>query len=83
MRSATAEVVSSTKLGQPGSLIVDSIDRTGLNIDDEKMAKILEVDREAWRGEVALVERHFEFIGERLPQEMRDELANLEKRLVG
>ncbi|MFN8052947.1 MAG: phosphoenolpyruvate carboxykinase (GTP) [Acidimicrobiales bacterium] len=62
---------------------LDSIDRTGLDLDDSRMAKILEVDDEAWRGEVALVEGHFEFIGERLPQEMRDELANLEKRLIG
>jgi phosphoenolpyruvate carboxykinase (GTP) len=61
---------------------LDAIDRDGLDLDDDTMAKILEVDREAWRGEVALVEGHFEFIGERLPQEMRDELANLEKRLV-
>ena len=61
---------------------VDGIDRSGLDIDDETMAKILDVDNEAWRGEVALVEGHFDFIGERLPQEMRDELSALEKRLV-
>ncbi len=60
---------------------VASIDRTGLDIDDDKMAKILAVDSDAWRGEVSLVEGHFDFIGERLPQEMRDELQNLEKRL--
>ena len=47
------------------------------------MSKILAVDNESWRGEVALVEGHFGFIGERLPQEMKDELAALEKRLVG
>ncbi len=46
------------------------------------MEQLLAVDDEAWRGEVALVEEHFEFIGERLPQEMRDELTELEKRLV-
>ena len=60
---------------------VASIDRSGLDIDDDKMAKILAVDSDAWRGEVSLVEGHFDFIGERLPQEMRDELQNLEKRL--
>ncbi|MCO5311955.1 MAG: phosphoenolpyruvate carboxykinase (GTP) [Microthrixaceae bacterium] len=61
---------------------VDAIDRTGLDIDDEMMAKILEVDNDAWRQEVPLVEGHFAFIGERLPTEMRDELADLEKRLA-
>jgi phosphoenolpyruvate carboxykinase (GTP) len=60
---------------------VDSIDRSGLDIDDDQMTKILAVDNEAWRGEVPLVEDHFTFIGERLPQEMRDQLAGLEKRL--
>ncbi|MEZ5255003.1 MAG: phosphoenolpyruvate carboxykinase (GTP) [Microthrixaceae bacterium] len=61
---------------------VDAIDRTGLDLDDEMMAKILEVDNDAWRQEIPLVEGHFAFIGERLPTEMRDELADLEKRLA-
>ena len=61
---------------------VESLDRSGLDIDDEQMAKILEVNAEAWRGEVPLIEGHFEFIGERLPSEMRDELQALEKRLA-
>ncbi|NLA35700.1 MAG: phosphoenolpyruvate carboxykinase (GTP) [Actinobacteria bacterium] len=60
---------------------IESIDRSGLEIDDDLMSKILEVNNDAWRGEVALIEGHFDFIGERLPSEMRDELADLEKRL--
>ena len=60
---------------------IDAIDRSGLDLDDATMAKILEVDNEAWRGEVRLVEDHFASIGERLPNEMRDELQQLEKRL--
>ena len=60
----------------------DGINTDGLDLDAAAMARILEVDNEAWRGEVALVERHFEFIGERLPKAMRDELAGLEKRLA-
>jgi phosphoenolpyruvate carboxykinase (GTP) len=59
-----------------------AIDRSGLAIDDTTMEQLLGVDAEAWRGEVGLVEDHFDFIGERLPQEMRDELTELEKRLV-
>ncbi len=58
-----------------------AIDRDGLDITDEAMAQLVHVDPEAWRGEVSLVEAHYETIGERLPQEMRDELASLEKRL--
>ena len=61
----------------------DSLDRTGLDLDDAKMERILEVDNDAWRSEIPLIESHFDFIGERLPREMRDELAELEKRLAG
>jgi phosphoenolpyruvate carboxykinase (GTP) len=40
------------------------------------------VDNEAWRGEIPLIEEHFAFIGERLPDELADELRELEKRLA-
>ncbi len=60
----------------------DALDVDGLEIDAATLAKILEVDNDAWRGEVALVEDHFDFIGERLPAEMRDELSDLDKRLT-
>ncbi len=60
----------------------DAIDRTGLDLDDETMARILHVDAEAWRAEVPHIEAHFEFIGERLPSQLRDELNQLEKRLA-
>ena len=60
----------------------DSLDLSGLDLDDATMAKILEVDNEAWRTEVELIRGHYEFIGERLPQQMADELSDLEKRLA-
>ena len=60
----------------------DAIDRTGLDLDDATMAKILEVDNEAWRAEVPLVEAHYEKFGDHLPAELRDELNELEKRLA-
>jgi len=60
----------------------DAIDTTDLDLDPGRMSRLLEVDKDAWRGEVALVEDHFNFIGERLPAAMRDELRNLEKRLA-
>jgi phosphoenolpyruvate carboxykinase (GTP) len=61
----------------------DSLDVEGLDLDPRTLDELLSVDEEAWRGEVALVEDHFAFIGERLPAAMRDELASLEKRLAG
>ncbi|HEY5156171.1 MAG TPA: phosphoenolpyruvate carboxykinase (GTP) [Acidimicrobiales bacterium] len=60
----------------------DALDRTGLDLDDATMAKILEVNTDAWRAEVPQIEAHFEFIGAQLPSELRDELEELEKRLA-
>jgi phosphoenolpyruvate carboxykinase (GTP) len=69
-----------TPIGRVPTL--DAVDRSGLDLDDADMAKILEVDAEAWRAEVPQISAHFEFIGEQLPPELRDELNQLEKRLA-
>ena len=61
---------------------LDAIDTTRLDIDDETMLEVLAVDSDAWREEIPLIEKHFGFIGARLPHEIRDQLADLEKRLV-
>ena len=60
----------------------DGIDISGLDISPELLAELLNVDNEAWRGEIPLIEEHFAFIGERLPSELADELRELEKRLA-
>jgi phosphoenolpyruvate carboxykinase (GTP) len=44
---------------------------------------VLSVDAEAWRDELPLIEAHYDHIGERVPAELRDELANLAERLAG
>jgi phosphoenolpyruvate carboxykinase (GTP) len=59
-----------------------SLDTTGLDIDEATLTELLKVDNDAWRGEIPLIEGHFESIGERLPDELRDELRELEKRLA-
>ena len=61
----------------------DSLDTDGLDLDGDTLAELLEVDTIAWKGEVELINGHFDFIGERLPQAMRQELSNLEQRLGG
>jgi phosphoenolpyruvate carboxykinase (GTP) len=61
----------------------DSLDVSGLDISDETLEQLLEVDPIAWKGEVELIGNHFEFIGERLPAAMREELTALEQRLGG
>ncbi|MEZ5309327.1 MAG: phosphoenolpyruvate carboxykinase (GTP) [Microthrixaceae bacterium] len=59
----------------------EALDLSGLDIDAGHLEELLSVDNEAWRGELELISKHFEFIGERLPESMKDELDGLEKRL--
>ena len=68
-----------TAIGQvptPESLNID-----GLDLPAETLAELLRVDNESWRQEIPLIAEHFAFIGERLPGELADELAELEKHL--
>lgn len=60
----------------------DGIDIDGIDVTAETMAKLLHVDNEAWRGEIPLIEKHFSGIGERLPDQLAEELRELEKRLT-
>jgi phosphoenolpyruvate carboxykinase (GTP) len=62
---------------------VDAVDTSGLDIDPATVAKLVDVDAEAWRHEVPLIEDHFASLGERLPAELKEELRTLEKRLAG
>ena len=60
----------------------EAIDLTGLDIDADTMAQLVAVDAESWRQEIPQIEQHYAHIGERLPDELRDELRELEKRLA-
>jgi phosphoenolpyruvate carboxykinase (GTP) len=60
---------------------VDAIPREGLAVTAQAMADLLEVDRDEWRRELQSIAAHFDSLGERLPAELLDELARLEKRL--
>jgi phosphoenolpyruvate carboxykinase (GTP) len=60
----------------------DAIDITGLDLDAATLAKLVSVDAESWRQEIPQIEAHYARLGERLPEELRDELRELEKRLA-
>jgi phosphoenolpyruvate carboxykinase (GTP) len=53
----------------------------GLDVDSADLEQLLRVDTDEWRREVPSIAEHFDSLGERLPSELRDELAELEKRL--
>ncbi|MBN2292933.1 MAG: phosphoenolpyruvate carboxykinase (GTP) [Pirellulales bacterium] len=59
----------------------DGLDTTGLNITDEELSQLLEVDVEQWKDEIPLVEEFFQKFGDKLPERMRIQFANLVERL--
>lgn len=61
---------------------VEAIDRSGLDLDDDTMAAILDVDRDSWKGEIPLIAEHFAFVGPRLPAAVANQLTDLEDRLA-
>jgi phosphoenolpyruvate carboxykinase (GTP) len=60
-----------------------AIDTEGLSVSEEDMAELLEVDPEQWRAQLPQVREHLARFGDRLPDELRAELAALEERLGG
>lgn len=50
------------------------------DFDEEKLASILKVDNAKWAKEAAGVEEFYKKFGDKLPQELRDELNGLEER---
>ena len=59
----------------------EDINLEGLkDFDEEKLASILKVDNAKWAKEAAGVEEFYKKFGDKLPQELRDELKVLEER---
>ena len=59
----------------------EDINLEGLkDFDEEKLASILKVDNAKWAKEAAGVEEFYKKYGDKLPQELRDELNGLKER---
>ena len=58
-----------------------SLDISGLNVTDEDLAQALAIDKKEWQTELPLIEEWFVKIGEKLPNELRDELVTLAKNV--
>ena len=63
-------------LPAPGELNTD-----GLEISDEEVAELLSVEPELIKQQIPQVREHLDRFGDRLPQQLRDQLASLEGRL--
>lgn len=60
---------------------VEDINFEGVNIDSSAINKIFEVDINLWLKEVEDIKNFYKKFGENLPQELNNELQQLEKRL--
>ena len=61
---------------RPGEL-----DLSGLELDQDDLAELLAVDVDGWLSEIPLIRAYYEKFGVRLPNELSDELDQLEARL--
>ena len=60
----------------------DALDVAGLDISAEDLTALLTVDLDGWRAELPLIQEHYDRFGGRLPDGLRVELAELERRLL-
>ena len=58
------------------------LDTSGLDLSEDAVAKLLRVDPEEWRGQLPRLREHFAQFGDRLPDELEQQLNALEERLT-
>ena len=75
--NAAAEDTPIGRRPAPGELDTD-----GLGISDEQLQELFAIDRDSWLAEADLTEEYFEMFGDKVPAELREELAQLRARLA-
>jgi len=60
-----------------------ALDVSGLDISEKDLEALFEIDKEKFTAELADTKEYFAKFGDRLPEGMKEELENLEKRLNG
>ncbi len=58
-----------------------ALNTEGLEIDPQDLEALLRFDPQEWRGELPAIHEHFARFGDRLPQELREQLKALEDGL--
>ena len=59
----------------------EDIDLTDLDMDIDTLKSILTVDKEAWIKEAEEITEHYKMFGDRLPEELKEQLEALKARL--
>ena len=65
------------KVPAPGAINLEGLD----SVDETKMAKLIEVNTDLWKAEVAQIEKHYALFGSHIPAELQAELDGLKERL--
>jgi phosphoenolpyruvate carboxykinase (GTP) len=58
----------------------DDLDLQGINIPNEDLANLFSIDKTTWQKEILDIENHFAQFGERLPQRLLKQFAELMRR---
>lgn len=59
----------------------EDINLEGLDMDMETLKKILTVDNEKWTAETKEIEEYYKIFGDKLPEELKNQLEGLKERL--
>ena len=59
----------------------NALDLSGLDISKETMDKLLSVNKENWKKEVGMIEEFYAKFGDKIPQELTNQLNDLKKKL--
>jgi phosphoenolpyruvate carboxykinase (GTP) len=59
----------------------DALDTDGLDVSEPDLAELLRVEPSEWQAQLPQVHEHFARFGDSLPEELRSQLAALERRL--
>lgn len=78
-RCSGAKNATATPIGNLPS--EGAIDTEGSKITEDDLKKLFYVDIDAWKKEVKELRNYYKVFGEKLPQDIKDELDNLELRL--
>ena len=58
------------------------INLEGTDVSAKTLEGLLEVDKKQWQAEAESIEEHYKKFGDRLPKELREELAGLKDRVA-
>ena len=62
--------------------VAGQINTDGLTLTDDQMAELFAIDPVTWTAEAEMTEEYFDKFGDRVPAELRDQLAALRERLA-